>query len=235
VTRELSTAWWNVVRRKMRATAAKAYPVKCPDCGSSTHLMEGKFGRFYKCCRFDCSGTHGARLDGKPVKPKGPRDLVRARVRAREAVQRVVAERDRIERETVQWKRAFGCGPWWNHDHTFANCKDDFRTIVFAAKLPPVTLRRRPGSREWRPFWAPVGLYLRKRSVEECERVIKAAEEHIRTTLAEADAQIRRKRGHAWDRVLVGTLGEDPTIAPPEPELGPPEIDLGDGVTYSWA
>src|SRR5271170_4155996 len=136
----------------MRATTAVEYQVKCPDCGSQTHLMAGKYGRFYQCCRIDCSGTRGAHLDGKPIKPTGSRDLVRARIRARNAVHRMVLERDRIERETVQWKQLCGVQAsqrstrveawtsvaWWNHDHSFLSCKDDFRAIAFAAKLEPI-------------------------------------------------------------------------------------------------
>lgn len=218
--KELSTAWWNVIRRQMNATPAKPHPVPCPDCGSQTHLMRGKYGRFYKCWRFDCHGTAGANLDGTPRKPKGPRALTRARIRARNAVHRVVVERDRIAQEKTEW-RCIRCHgeSWWNEPHTLANCKDDFRAIYFAAKLEPIAIKLRNG-RKWMPQWEPVGLHLRKRTIEECERVVAAAEAHLRSVLEEEDRRLRIARGHAWDVVLVGTLGEDePPTEPKDPPL----------------
>lgn len=244
--RELSTAPHNVVRRQMRVTPFKTYRVKCPDCGSSPmNLWSGRWGRFYKCLRLDCHGTRGARLDGRTCKETGSRALKDARRRARDTVFLVVLQRFMIAQRRVAEKRMageilaqdladkvdrlardrFGVGggaadaimsvyrdhDWWNEHHVLSGCQDDFREIVFAAKLPPVHVRERRRVTKLAaricplPPVHPVGLFLRRRSIEECERVVIAATEHL-----------RKLRGHAWDRVLVGTLDE--TEVEPEPK-----------------
>lgn len=212
MTRELSQTWWDVIRRKMRAVTATERPVACPDCGSPMHLMEGKFGRFYKCCRFDCRGTLGAHLDGSPRTQRGPAALLDARCRARDAVHRVVRERDRALEEEVAFKRANGLA-WWSCDHHLASCKDVFRIIVFGAKLEPI--REAPRKKDplrIRAYWHPCGLFLRRRSIEECERVIEAA-----------TVVLRRVRKNAWDKVVDEAfdagLFEEPSLQAGEEAL----------------
>jgi hypothetical protein len=40
--RELSTKWWNVIRRSIRATPATEHKVACPDCGGADEaLLDG--------------------------------------------------------------------------------------------------------------------------------------------------------------------------------------------------
>jgi hypothetical protein len=205
--RELSTKWWNVIRRKMRATATKEYAVECPDCGSSPmHLLDGKYGRFYKCPRLDCRGTLGAKLDGTPRVQRGPPELLDARRRAREAVHRVVVERDRALAEEVESRKARGLD-WWNCAHKLASCKDEFRIIVFGARLDPVSTTSRRRNRKIRvsppvsSFWHACGLFIRRRNVEECERIIEAA------TIV-----LRRVRKNAWDKVFDDAIASDDSL-----------------------
>ncbi len=190
--RELSTSWWNVIRRKMTATPAKEYLTACPDCGSLMWLMRGKYGRFYKCRRLDCRGTKGAHLDGRPRRDTGPEPLIRARRQARDAIHKIVLERTRRYRKENAEAKARGRA-WWTHHH-LACCEFDFQDVLGMANLPPVPIHpsRR---RRWTPPWEPKGFNLRKRTIEECERIAQAA-----------DVVLRRLRGHAWDRVLVDAL-----------------------------
>src|SRR5271155_4024917 len=115
--RPFSTAWWNVIRRRMNATEAREdRSVRCPDCDGPMHLMRGRYGRFYRCWRYECLGTVGARLDGTPRKPKGSPELLEARARATKAMSFVVRAREEIEKgdpARSRWK-TFRSG--WDDD-----------------------------------------------------------------------------------------------------------------------
>ena len=198
--RELSTKWWNVIRRQINATQARVFNVPCPDCGSGMFLAQGRYGRFYRCSIPDCRGTWGARLDGTPRKPRGPADLLQARERARDAVHRLLVERQFVNARLVEEKRAAGLS-WWNTPTGILACKDDLHSIWLDAKLPPVPVpmkkRRRSVGLRATAFW-PSGLFLRRRTIEECQRVEAAA-----------NILLRRIRKHAWDRVLLDDDADD--------------------------
>ena len=163
-------------------------------------LMKGKWGRFYKCRRVDCYGTRGARLDGKLCKETGSQALKDARRKARNAVRLVVLERMRIVRERVAEKKTAGTS-WWNEAHHYDCCRDDFLTIVTDAQLPfvPTQHRKKVLNYDFICMTPPLrrGLFLRKRSIDECERVVKAAENLL-----------RRLRKNAWDRLYNDIFDE---------------------------
>lgn len=189
--KELSPSWWNIIRRKMRATPAEEDPsARCPDCNGSMHLMEGRYGRFYGCDRYECQGTLGARLDGTVRPPQGTPEQQEARRRARLAVARVCQARSDVTAkflEETQWQRVGD--PWWNHR---PDCSADFHQIIMDARLldpdGPLIQRITPG------------LHIRRRSIEECQRIEKAASEWF--------LQLRALRKNAWDRLAVGVLDD---------------------------
>lgn len=194
--RKLSTKWRDVIRRMMYATPATADEnVRCPDCGSPMHLREGRFGRFYKCWRFECQGTVGARLDGTPRVQKGPPALLRARIQARDAVHLAAVEHDRLVEAGTEFRRARGLD-WWNCPHRLAGCKIEFGEIEVVAKLHLVVTHR-----DRRSFWNR-GLFIRRRSIEECERIIEAAA-IVRERVKD---DFRRLRQNAWDKVVLGEV-----------------------------
>jgi ssDNA-binding Zn-finger/Zn-ribbon topoisomerase 1 len=178
--RALSTAWWNVVRRKMRATPAEAdESVRCPDCDGPMFLMEGRFGRFYKCEEWGCQGTHGAHLDGRPRQPRNvPPELLEARQRAARAVRQLLtAVRERVVPDTTFFRSAS------------VNIKPDIEKVIWLAELG--------GTAIWPIRQNEPGLHLRKRTIEECRRVEAAANKWR-----------REKYPCAWDHVGLDGLEE---------------------------
>ncbi len=195
--RELSTKWWNVIRRQMRATAATDDPTaRCPDCNGMMWLMEGRYGRYYTCQRlYQCKGTLGARLDGSVIAPRGTAVEMVARDRARLAVSALVDAR----REWELANRREG--------HFFSesvHIADDLNAVIEAAKLPRVLMALRKKDRlllrrgilPARVSY-PLGLHIRRRTIEECERIRIAAEDRT-----------RRYRQNAWDRLTLDTFEE---------------------------
>jgi hypothetical protein len=183
--RELSTRWWNVIRRQVRATKAVEHDVTCPDCGTpKASLIAGRFGRFYRCQRLDCFGGVSAKLDGTPRRQRGSPEEHEARRRARDAVGAVVRERERISEVVEAFVRGERDGHavhrWWNLRACGAS--EDFQAIATLAELQP--LERRKVRTDLLgdillPHGGPVPLRVRRRSIVECERIVKACAERI--------------------------------------------------------
>ena len=195
--KELSTSWWNVIRRQMRATQATCHPVFCPDCGSTTRLKEGRYGRFYRCDRYECQGTVGARLDGTPCPPKGSPELLEARLQAQSAMRLLVLEHEMLcedekkaNKKHIEWWEGFDPPRPW------VSCKEDFRAVVAEAGLA--------GFDPWPVRRVEPGVHIRRRSLDECERIIAAATKRYLLICEQRDDLRRRQRGLKWDRVYVG-------------------------------
>jgi ssDNA-binding Zn-finger/Zn-ribbon topoisomerase 1 len=217
-TRELSTAWWNVIRRQMRATPAEEdSDVRCPDCDGPMYLMKGRYGRFYKCNRYECKGTHGATLAGKARKPKGSATLLMARKRARVAMSVVFAARDDLHQtempddvEHWSYPTYCSCGKEWYHLRPKSgDAKPDLKFIIEEAGLVPTTLlgSYKAGLLSARAEYK-LGIHIQRRSVDECLRIEAAAKTRYEWLVEEKKLVECRRRGNAWDHVYVGTLDE---------------------------
>lgn len=164
VAQELSTKWYNVIRRELRASAVTYIGdlPDCPDCGSDTYLTAGRYGRYYKCENFGCSGTVGARLDGTPRKPRGSPEILEARRRVREAVAAVLVEERR---------KPLAPNIWLPPGQDYMEVGPILSRILERAEVE-----------EYRLFGGRVreGLYLRQRSLEELRRIEAAAKEELR-------------------------------------------------------
>lgn len=193
--RELSSKWWNVIRRKVRATPATEHEVQCPDCGSETFLSKGRYGRFYRCGNVWCSGTVGAKLDGTPRKPRGSQELLQAQEQARAAVHLVLLER-KLLGEMPKLPSTTPDQDWYNF--RVPSFQLDIERIVTDAKVGCVN-----GVGYY--FGCPV-LFLRKRSIEECQRVREAALKLYFKLVEERDNRTRRLRNNAWDQIYLGIL-----------------------------
>lgn len=218
--RKLSTAWYNVIRREMRATPATSDPsVRCPDCDGSMSLLEGRYGRFYKCDRYECKGTWGAHLDGKPRPVKGTPQLRTARKRARVAIGAMYAERDRLHREehpddVDDWcyPSYCSCGKEMRFTHPRpGNATPDLEAVVGQAVPTPLEVMVRNalkcGLLPVRVY-REIGLHIRRRTVEECLRIEAAAKARTLWLVEERKLLKHRRRGNAWDRVYVGSFDE---------------------------
>jgi len=166
VTRELSTKWWNVIRRELRATPVTYddEPPECPDCGCETWLNQGRYGRFYECENlFACKGTVGARLDGTPRVIRETQEHREARLRARGVVHECILETQRQVKPDTQWSNP---------------------SYVDVSSLLARILKRAEVWQE--PGWllhkgdSPKGLFLRKRNLNELARIEAAAKEELR-------------------------------------------------------
>lgn len=167
MTKVLSTKWYNVIRRQLRATPVTYVgdPPPCPDCGCETDLREGRYGRFYECENlFACTGTVGARLDGTPRQPRGTSpELLQARLRARDAVHAVILEASRRAKPDTQW-------------HPGLSYSDV--GILLDKILKRARVWEDPG---WLiPTTSAPGLMLRKRNLRELARIEAAAHEELR-------------------------------------------------------
>ena len=184
----LSGKWYNVIRRELRASVVTydGDPPVCPDCGCDTDLREGRFGRFYGCENvFACKGSVGARLDGTPRTPRGPSELLQARMRARDAIHEVILETCR--RSSV------------NNTHW----QDLNGSYSMVAGLIARILKR---AEVWKDSgWliiraeSPQGLFLRKRNLKELARIEAAAREELRLL----------RWTPYWDK-LIEFSGEEP-------------------------
>ena len=192
--RELSQKWWLVIRRQMRATPFTEHKVQCPDCGSPTHIMQGKWGRFYRCDRVICCGTWGAKLDGTPRKARGSHELLQARERAMAAVHLVLNERERVG-DLPKLPGESECAYHYGH---WADTRTDMERIAEDAALDIPK----------RIFNVPV-LHLRKRTIEELGRVEAAAVTLYLKLVEEADTRRRKLRGNAWDHIYLGILEDE--------------------------
>lgn len=168
VARELSPLWYNVIRRKLRAVSVTytGEPPVCPDCGCETYLSEGRYGRYYRCENYGCEGTVGARLDGTPRTPRGPRELLDARLRVRDAIHAVLTEERRKPQPPNTWMSLEG--------HPYVDVGSVLKRILERAQV-------------WKdPGWLLLkglvskGLFLRKRNLKELARIEAAAREELR-------------------------------------------------------
>lgn len=181
MTQELSTKWYNVIRRQLRAVQPVEHKVECPDCGSETWLREGRYGRFYRCTHFLCQGTVGARLNGTPRPEKGSPEERVARAKARAAIQRVL-------KEVVEVNEVF-C-------FRLRGCTDPFKDILVASQVCPYVHVRYVKVSGWLSLpeiRTKPGLHLRKRTVPECELIEAAARKYLHEV-----------RNTAWDKVALG-------------------------------
>jgi ssDNA-binding Zn-finger/Zn-ribbon topoisomerase 1 len=227
--RELSTAWWNVIRRQMRATTAKEDPsVQCPDCNGRMHLKEGRYGRFYKCNRYECKGTLGAHLDGKPRPDKASPSLRTARKRARVAIGMMFHERDKLHQEEhpddlVEWGYPTwcSCGKEWR-SYTRpkeGDAKPDLENVIVVAELlANVRFSFKSFLGDHRVYDV-AGIHLKRRTVEECRRIEAAAKARTQWLIEELKLLRHRRRGNAWDRVYVGSFDELVEVAHPAETL----------------
>jgi hypothetical protein len=191
--RELSTKWWNVIRRKLRATKVTyVEPVACPDCDAPAHLQEGRYGRYYACDRYWCSGSRGARLDGTPTCLRGDPETQAARVQTARAVGALLSITN-------------------THDY-----KALYRHILSTAGPMTPILDERPRKAQ-DPFAHVVyqGLMLKHRGIEDLRRLEAAA----RTLFREFNACYRRS---AWDFVgYADDEGTLPVKPRPESAFAP--------------
>lgn len=180
MTTELSTKWYNVIRRQMRAVPPVEHKVECPDCGSETWLREGRYGRFYACVHYSCQGTVGARLDGTPRPEKGSQEEIVSRAKARAAIQAVL-------KEVVE---PDGFRLW------FRGVLNPFKDILEASQVCPYVHVRYVKVSGWLTLpeiRTKPGLHLRKRTVPECELIEEAARKYLHEV-----------RNTAWDRIALG-------------------------------
>lgn len=165
------------------------YEVVCPDCGGRTHLMEGRWGRFYRCDHYLCQGTVGARLDGTPRPEKGTPDELAARHRTRDIIHCTIQAISVEQGDFIY----------------FRGTVDPFKEIVEMAEVAPD-----PGAQivHWKGFDGEVrsaciqrvkpSIHLKKRSIEDCRKIERAA------------VELRRKIcPNAWDRIALGFLEGD--------------------------
>jgi hypothetical protein len=133
-------------------------------------------------------------------------------------VQLVVLERDHYEQLKIATMKAKGLA-WWNCEHHLSNCKVEFDDIERVAKLDRIVTHR-----DRRSYWKR-GLFIRRRSLEECERIVEAAgilREGVQERIRDEE---RRQRNNAWDKVMLGeAIGEEP----------PPQIENRSLERASW-
>ena len=142
-------------------------------------LMAGRYGRFYACV--DCPGTRGARMDGSPRQERGTAEQLAARHKARDAIHRL-----------YEFGRDFEPRPSTS-SRTIKIRHGIFEEVLENAGVPlspPSKYNFSKGSL-WMPrVDYPPGLWLRKRSVEECLRIEAAAHKMLRSL-----------RNSSWDRL----------------------------------
>ena len=157
---EPSTKWWNVIRRKVRAVkpVKERFDITCPDCGNLTHMMEGKYGRFYRCDYYLCQGTHGAKLDGTPRNERGSPEELEARDQTRVAIHKFITEIIRRRREADRIT--------YDYPYNYGLQLEDIKKILLEAEVSFDP--KKPG------------FHLRKRTIEECRRIEDAAEHQLR-------------------------------------------------------
>jgi hypothetical protein len=170
VTQELSTKWYNVIRRELRATPVtyEGDPPECPDCGCETHLNQGRYGRFYECENiFACKGTVGARLDGTPRVIRETRTHREARLRARAVVHECLQKACCPPEAETSWTE-------WGSNYSYSMVSSLLARILKRAEV-------------WRdPGWllvraeSPQYLHLRRRNLKELARIEAAAKEELR-------------------------------------------------------
>lgn len=198
-------------------------PVLCPDCGTGTHLMGGKFGRFYKCLDHRCAGTIGARLDGTPRRAKTDPATQEAREAARDAIRLVLTLLGSKPNEfsslnyghvsTFEESRAYGPDPI---DGAFPEAlrliqealEEDVPLEVWSmVGLPRKALQAWSCEGLMPTSTTPKGLFLRGRSKEEAVAIAKAA------TKVAADLQFP-----SLDRLIADPLGPQSEDVEQEPE-----------------
>lgn len=60
--------------------------ILCGDCGAAMVLRNSRFGKFFGCSRYpDCTGTHGAHPDGRPLGSPADLNTRKARIKAHNA------------------------------------------------------------------------------------------------------------------------------------------------------
>jgi ssDNA-binding Zn-finger/Zn-ribbon topoisomerase 1 len=177
----LSTKWYNVIRRQLRAVQPTEHDVLCPDCGSRMWLTAGRWGRFYSCPHYECDGTVGARLDGTPRRERGSPEEIAARHRTRDVINQVVTMS--YDPGVEEAARFIG---------NLRLKEDPFKVIMERAGVSP-----RPAAKyvRTRGFFLPErvdkpGLHLKKRTIEDCEKIRQAAIEYL-----------RENRKNVWDRL----------------------------------
>lgn len=84
----------------------------CPDCGSEMVLREtkkytyknGVARKFFGCVRFpDCTATHGAHPDGKPLGVPADSDTKMARIELHDVCRKIWGEPKRGKRPMYEW------------------------------------------------------------------------------------------------------------------------------------
>lgn len=84
--------------------------VQCAECGRPMILRNSRFGKFYGCSGWpDCTGTHGAHPDGRPLGKPATAETKQARIRAHAAFDRLWKDGGMSRREAYSWmRRAMG-------------------------------------------------------------------------------------------------------------------------------
>lgn len=179
--RELSTKWYNVLRREMSRTRVTyaGDPPACPNCLGSMMLAQGRYGRFYLCEGSLCHGTVGAHLDGTPRRPR----ISPSHERARTAI--------RLYLDTWEQHKALEETPKWTLRIFEAESMDALlkrlaREVPGSGKTRRFAQVRAGASDDW-PFTIRMhGLFLKHRTEAELVQIAQIADE-LRSKLSYGD------------------------------------------------
>lgn len=74
--------------------------INCPSCNSAMVLKDSKYGKFFGCSSFpECTETHGAHPDGRPLGFPVNKEVRQLRMKAHRSLERIFGEWKTITRE----------------------------------------------------------------------------------------------------------------------------------------
>lgn len=117
--------------------APDTYGVRCGDCGSPMELRANGFrGRgFWSCSRYpECTGTHGAHPDGRPLGIPANRETRVARIEAHRVFDAAWRARGMTKREAYRWLEEI-LGVDHEHAHIAKMSAAQCRTLVETIRL----------------------------------------------------------------------------------------------------
>ncbi len=111
--------------------------ITCPECSAPMVLRDSRYGKFYGCSRYpDCTATHGAHPNGRPLGKPGNKATKAARVKAHAVFDRLWKEGRRTRPQAYGWLRAQACVPDHIGEMDEKQCETLIQLVEWEMKVP---------------------------------------------------------------------------------------------------